>query len=479
MRRLYIALIQAFSLCAVNAGTATDTVKSVVNSASAEELKEAESALTFKVTQFGAKCDGTTLDVAAINRAVATAHNVGGGIVIIPTGVCVVGGGLNLKPQSNVYLRGQGQGATILKLLVPTANHIFANHDAATFQYSVTNSGISDLTIDAGSYRAEPRYGAVFFDGASDFYVRNVKIIHMGAQGIIIQAAHNCDISNNSITLDSAYNTNNHGILATAAAPITNCTFNNNTINNTGMEISGARLTITGNKVTGWKYGAGIALGPDGYTHDNLIANNITSGGIGIDSDATYVAGLEIWSLRSIVTGNISFNNSGNGIMIGGQNSIVIGNITYDNGQSLHSGDRYGIYVQSNSFHGGAFTATISGTVMTVSAVSSGNNLAAGQTVYGSGILPNTYITGQVSGISGGTGVYSLNRGNIVDAPMSMKSFFSGGNSIVSGNNSFNLSGTTQAYGYGEAVDITGMQVGPNNFYNNAIAPVSVSGKRQ
>lgn len=54
-------------------------------------------------------------------------------------------------------------------------------------------------------------------------------------------------------------------------------------------------------------------------------------------------------------------------------------------------------------------TGVISGTTLTVSAVGSGT-LYVGSTVTGTGITANTYIMAQVSGTTGGVGVYTVNN---------------------------------------------------------------------
>jgi hypothetical protein len=61
-----------------------------------------------------------------------------------------------------------------------------------------------------------------------------------------------------------------------------------------------------------------------------------------------------------------------------------------------------------------AFTASISGTTMTVTAVASGA-LAVGQTVNGSGVTANTTITALGTG-TGGTGTYTVNQSQTVSS---------------------------------------------------------------
>jgi hypothetical protein len=61
-------------------------------------------------------------------------------------------------------------------------------------------------------------------------------------------------------------------------------------------------------------------------------------------------------------------------------------------------------------------TATISGSVMTVSAVSGSGKFAVGQTIVGTGVTPGTTITSISSG-SGGVGAYNLDQSMTVGSP--------------------------------------------------------------
>lgn len=62
---------------------------------------------------------------------------------------------------------------------------------------------------------------------------------------------------------------------------------------------------------------------------------------------------------------------------------------------------------------GNSFTAAISGTTMTVSAVNSGVTLGIGQTIYGAGVTANTTITALGTG-SGGVGTYTVSASQTV-----------------------------------------------------------------
>jgi polygalacturonase len=64
----------------------------------------------YDVTTFGAKGDGKNLDTPAINKAIETASNSGGGLVVVPPGVFLC---YSIRLKSNVELH-LSQGSTIL-----------------------------------------------------------------------------------------------------------------------------------------------------------------------------------------------------------------------------------------------------------------------------------------------------------------------------------------------------------------------------
>lgn len=79
--------------------------------------------LIFNVRDYGAKGDGSTLDTAAIQRALDAAYQAGGGVVYIPAGTYIVhsmsgkasDGALQIR--SNVSLVGDGMGRSNLKVM--------------------------------------------------------------------------------------------------------------------------------------------------------------------------------------------------------------------------------------------------------------------------------------------------------------------------------------------------------------------------
>lgn len=74
--------------------------------------------------------------------------------------------------------------------------------------------------------------------------------------------------------------------------------------------------------------------------------------------------------------------------------------------------DDAGVAVPAYATPGG-ITASIAGTVLTVSAVASGK-LLPGQTLAGAGLISGTIIAGQLTGTTGGAGTYSVNESQTV-----------------------------------------------------------------
>jgi Ca2+-binding RTX toxin-like protein len=106
----------------------------------------------FNVKDFGAMGDGRTTDTAAIQAAIDAAFAAGGGEVYIPSGTYIVSG--NGRPaegalmiKSNVFIKGDGMGDTVLKLADGSAQAVTGIIRSASGE-STHDFGVSDLTID-------------------------------------------------------------------------------------------------------------------------------------------------------------------------------------------------------------------------------------------------------------------------------------------------------------------------------------------
>jgi hypothetical protein len=302
-------------------------------------------------TSFKQAAPGINDDTAAINAALSRiGSSSGGGVLqLSPRNYMLAGGTKHiLIASNNVILRGAGKGLTTLTLLNVADEDIVKIFSGG----SLSNCGVSDLTIDAGSF-VTAGHGAVNLNTVTDGFVRNISVINQGQSGITAQGCTRFDISDNDTTLNVALNTQNHGILVAASTQNTYGVIARNRCTNSAMIFSGSQLLITGNYATNWKYGSGVTMGPDTFTHDNVISDNFMAGGTGIDVDGTYCAGYELWSPHSTVTGNIAQGNSGNGIMIGGEAMTCTGNLSYQNGVGNNTGDDNGIYLQTNGVQAG------------------------------------------------------------------------------------------------------------------------------
>lgn len=88
------------------------------------------------------------------------------------------------------------------------------------------------------------------------------------------------------------------------------------------------------------------------------------------------------------------------------------------------NGAQNNLFLDSGSAGDAIFTASISNTTMTVSAVTSGT-IYVGCLITGSGVLANTTITAFVSGTSGGIGVYTVsqNQGTVASTTITSDGF--------------------------------------------------------
>ena len=320
------------------------------------------------VRDYGAKCDGTTDDTAAI-RAAAAAVPATGGTIVFSGGICMIADATSLHSNTTV----RGQGATIQNL--PPAswrhgvNQAFSINGASNvtiegmrfaYQHSVYNGGAAHIIEAIGSTNVTVRNNVS--DGGGDF-LASIGSNHVLSDGnVVTNVSNGCFdhwggsadvrvVNNYCTTLSSA----GTGVGAVQFTGIGNtdggAAFNSgfyaagNTIyiNTTGgqaFEINGSasggaddRLIITGNKIFITALAWGVLV--TGNSNHGIIANNYIEataptvyGAVNVVSPATgwNVVGNIAYEVQAGSNG--VFSNSGTG-------GLLANNLAYSSSTPL------------------------------------------------------------------------------------------------------------------------------------------------
>jgi hypothetical protein len=120
-------------------------------------------------------------------------------------------------------------------------------------------------------------------------------------------------------------------------------------------------------------------------------------------------------TVTSVSSGTIAINQSLYGIGITAETVITaLGTGTGGTGTyTINNSQTVAAEVMNSTAVGAVFTATSSGTALTVSSVTSGT-IYIGQTVESANMANGTIITAFVSGTSGGAGVYTISQANTI-----------------------------------------------------------------
>lgn len=127
-------------------------------------------------------CNGSTDNASAINSAISAANSAGGGVVLLPEGVCAVGSTITLM--TGVALRGAGEYATTLKALASMSGStiMIETQNYATLINTSSTGGpylwsLEDMIIDGNKTNRSGTGGA---DVAIFGY--NYKMLHLYVQ---------------------------------------------------------------------------------------------------------------------------------------------------------------------------------------------------------------------------------------------------------------------------------------------------------
>jgi len=121
------------------------------------------------------QCDGVTDNVAALNDGLAQ-----GGIVTLPTGVCMTSG-IVMVPRGTTLV-GAGEGATTIRA--------FAGIQTPTLQIMGT-ANVSNLTVDGGATQTFYGAPAIHVDPGSDgTVIHDLEALNAGDEGISVESSH-------------------------------------------------------------------------------------------------------------------------------------------------------------------------------------------------------------------------------------------------------------------------------------------------
>ena len=257
-------------------------------------------------------------------RALVAAAERGGGEVVIPAGRHVIGPEPIEADISNVHLRGEGKGTSILAIeeMPSTRRPLLLLHG--------NNWSVSDLTIDCADLYpdADRRYAALGGNGEG-IAIHDIEIKRMGRVGIVVGSSSSFRIENCDISLTTPDSSLNSGIVIPKNVPTTGGIIKGNRLFNTIMQIAGRNHQLIGNICKVWKFGAAIftTWGSSGM----LIEGNDLSGGVGRDVNNTWCLGIECWSRDTIIAHNRCYDNDGSGLSTGAPHCAIVGNVCFNN----------------------------------------------------------------------------------------------------------------------------------------------------
>ena len=344
----------------------------------------------FNVKTYGAVGDGSTDDTAAIQSAI-TAASATGGIVFFPPGVFVLPSLLTCKSLNNVSFQGSGESTTILKSAIPVNFPPRARGGAPTMLgfWNCANFSIRDFTFDNNNIITASLSCMVSVSSSTNFTFSNCAFINAKRFILSIQSSSRFWVKDNYFNC-----TELNGKVFTGAIMLfdnfsktSDGQIVNNEIIGAGSGGRGVDIVWEHNRITNFGFGAGIFSGHDGVgfgTHNwTIIGNSITGGQPARDGCGFYPKGMEVHAPRARIIGNTCYNNSGHGIVFGGERSIVANNRCFNNG--LRDNNASGIAANFFLPHNDPSGSVVTGNVC--------RNIGAGFQQYGF-----SYAWGNVSG---------------------------------------------------------------------------------
>jgi|688.fasta_scaffold01796_2 hypothetical protein len=294
-----------------------------------------------------------------------------------------------------------------------TSYYMFAypTSNVSSFSYSSTacnfTGTITDNILTVSSVASGTLYvGATLTAGPSTSN-RYISALGTGTTGVGTYILSNSQIiSSRAITTGGSVS-----ITGSISGRILHVTAVSSGILSLGMVITNAGVTISSNtQIIGFGTGSG---GIGSYLINNsqtvssgAITASFTTTFVGTIANNTNILNVNSVSIGALYLGTVLTATGVTGLYI---TSFVSG--TGGTGTYILSGNASPAITSgtiTGTFNSSSFTASISDFDMNVTAVGSGTIYIGSSLTSGTGVLPNTFITSQASGTTGGVGYYTL-----------------------------------------------------------------------
>lgn len=277
------------------------------------------------VKDFGVTADGVTDDTLALQAALAAAN---GKILQLPVGgTILVQSATTLASGNNVSIEGNG-------CTIKAGTSLTLSGTSVVLWQNATGFFCRNVVFDFNSRTCAAADAVIAMAGCSHFKFQANRIINATKVGLAMSGCSYFELSGNYLektTADTAA-VNQALMIGVTSSPSNFGTVKDNVCVKFGIICVGAGVIFKGNRITDWRYGAGISIAALATSlRCSLIGNYCSSGYVGLDGDSLTIKGLEVWGAYNRVIGNHCEYNSGPGIFIGGQYSVVADNICNSN----------------------------------------------------------------------------------------------------------------------------------------------------
>lgn len=192
--------------------------------------------------------------------------------------------------------------------------------------------------------------GYAFAGNADKFDVTGMRIINGTSPIFLVSAAAtsgfsftNINISGNYLTLSAADPAQNQCILLTtvgASGNLPAARVTNNICMNSAIQADGANPLVSGNDVSGWRFGNGIFVaynsGSSTPSATNCVISNnkLHDAPSGVDVNNVTTSGIENNCVNALIAGNAAWNLGGAGYVNFGDYATYVGNSAYNIGSN-------------------------------------------------------------------------------------------------------------------------------------------------